>query len=461
MSRAKPQPPQCPSRSRTTSDPPADPAQAELPRAHRGSLLYYVGDPSVDARAIRWVEDGLLVVAGGRVVAAGTYDELATTIPPTAITHHSGCWLIPGFIDGHLHYPQIGMIGSYGAELLEWLERYTFPHERRLSDPAYAERLARVFMAELLRHGTTTAAVMCSVHPTSVDALASVALALDVRIILGKVLMDRNAPLDLCDTAQQSHDDCQALIARYHGRQRLTFAVTPRFAPTSSQAQLEIAGSLHRSHPTTYVHTHLAESKAELAWVARLFPERKHYTDVYAHYDLVGPRSIFAHGIHLSESELKLLAGAGSTLAFCPTSNLFLGSGLFPLRRAQHAGAAVVLATDVGAGTTLNLLQTSRAAYDVLRLQGHSIAPHESLHRLTLGAASALSLDQHIGSFQAGREADFLVIDPTATPLLQLRFETAESLDEQLFALLTLGDDRVVSQVYVAGQCRHSRADEP
>lgn len=418
---------------------------------YRGILLDYVGDPTQNADAVRLEHDGLLLVSDGKILARGSYGELSMAHPDVAVVDYRGKLILPGFIDGHVHYPQTGMIAAYGEQLLAWLERYTFPAERRFRDPTYAAEVADVFVSELVRHGTTTAVVLCSVHPESVDALASVALARNQRLVLGKVWMDRNAPPDLCDTAESAYADSKRLIARWHERGRLHYAITPRFAPTSTPEQLEAAAALWREHPTTYLHTHLSENQAEIDWVLSLFPGRESYTDVYDHYGLLTAKSIFAHGVHLTQAELARLAETRSTLAFCPTANLFLGSGLFRYPEVRDAGVRMVLGTDVGAGTTFSLLRTLSEAYKVLQLQQHCFSAHDGFFLATLGGAAALGLDHLIGNFDAGKDADFVVLDFQSTRTLRLRLAESTDFDERLFALMMLGDDRAIHATYVAG----------
>lgn len=418
---------------------------------YRGMLLDYTADPAVHTGAVRLEEDGLLLVSDGKIHARGSYQELSTSYPNVPVVDYRGKLILPGFVDGHVHYPQTRMIAAYGEQLLEWLERYTFPTERRFRDPVYAAEVAESFLAELLRHGTTTAVALCTVHPESVDALAEVTLAQNLRLVLGKVWMDRNAPADLCDTAERAYADSKQLIARWHERGRLHYAITPRFAPTSTPAQLEAAAALWREHPTTYLHTHLSENQAEIDWVLSLFPGRTSYTDVYDHYGLVTSRSIFAHGVHLTEAELRRLGEQASTLAFCPSANLFLGSGLFPFRQVREAGVRVVLGTDVGAGTSFSLLSTLSEAYKVLQLQRQTLSPHQGFYLATLGGAAALGLDQVVGNFDTGKDADFVVLDFLATPRLRLRLAHSEETEERLFALMMLGDDQAVHATYVAG----------
>jgi guanine deaminase len=425
--------------------------------AYRAHLLDYTDNPLAGAQHVRYVDDGLLVVDKGAVVAAGDYHELYRGFPDATIIDYRGKLILPGFVDAHVHFAQTQMIASYGRQLLEWLESYVFPEEARFADRMHAARIAGFFLRELLRNGTTSALVLGTVHPVSVDCLAQEALRLDLRLILGKVLMDRNAPDNLKDSAESGYDESKALIERWHGRERLQYAVTPRFAPTSTPRQLELAGALVAEFPGTYVHSHLAESQSEVAWVRELFPEQASYTAVYDRFGLLTPRSLYAHGIQLSDAELELLAARRASIAFCPTSNLFLGSGLFPHARARAAGVKVAIGTDVGAGTSLSVLRTLSEAYKVLQLQQQSLSAHEALYLATLGGARALSLDDKIGNFQPGKEADFVVHELDATPLMAMRAENARTLEERLFAFLMLADDRSVRATYVHGKLAYQR----
>lgn len=417
---------------------------------HRGAIAHCLGDPRLDASRAQLIDDGALVIEDGRVLAVGEAEPLLARFPDAAVTQHAGI-LTPGFVDGHVHYPQLDMIASYGEQLLDWLERYTYPTEARFADPAHAADVAERFVTELLRNGTTTALVFCTVHPSSVDALFTVAARRDLCLVAGKVLMDRNAPEALLDTPDRSYTESKALIERWHGKDRLRYAVTPRFAVTSSRAQLEVAGRLLREHEGLYLHTHLSESTKEIAWVRELFPERAGYLDVYDHHGLCGPRSVFAHGVHLTDGERATLADKGAAIAFCPTSNLFLGSGLFDLDAADAAQVRVALGTDVGAGTSLSQLRTAGAAYQVLQLRSQRLDPLRALYLATLGGARALYLDDRIGSFTPGKDADFIVLNPAASPLLADRTR-GTSLRDQLFALFMLGDDRAVTQTFVRGR---------
>lgn len=423
-------------------------------QAFRASILYFSADPAVHEHATHFLDDGLLLVQSGLIVDVIDCQNLpAEQLADYAITDYRGKLLMPGFIDTHIHFPQTEMIASYGEQLLEWLERYTFPTECKFANADYAAARAGFFIDQLLRHGTTTAMVFGTVHPQSVDALFTVAAEKNMRLIAGKVLMDRHAPAELCDIPELGYRESKHLIERWHHHQRLHYAVTPRFAPTSSPAQLTLAGQLLREYPDVYLQTHLSENRAEVAWVQSLYPERKNYLDVYAHFGLTGPRSMFAHAIHLSTDEEQVLAQSHSAVAFCPSANMFLGSGLFRLHPLKQQHISVGMGTDIGAGTSFSMLQTLSDAYKIQQLQGESLSPREGLYQATLGGARALQLAERIGSFQPGREADFIVLDWAATQLQTLRQSHAKTLDERLFALMMMGDDRNIVATYVMGQC--------
>lgn len=429
-------------------------------KAYRAALLHCLADPrevGIEA-SYQYFEDGLLLIAEGKVVQLGDAQRLIHKLPSsTEIIEYPHSLIVPGFIDTHVHYPQLGVIGSYGTQLLDWLETYTFPTEGRFADPAHARDQAGLFLRELLRNGTTTALVFGTVHPQSVDAFFEAAEKLNLRMIAGKVLMDRNAPDYLTDTAESGYAESKKLIERWHGKGRLHYAVTPRFAPTSTPEQLRLAGKLLGEYSGLYLHTHLSENIQEIQWVRELFPERQGYLDVYDHYQLLGERSVFAHGIHLCDEECRRLGESGSAVAFCPTSNLFLGSGLFDLARLESHGVRVGLGTDVGGGTSLSQLQTLNEAYKVLQLQGQTLDPFKALYLATLGGARALYLDRHIGNLEPGKDADFVVLDYQATPLLSYRMSQANRLAERLFALMMLGDDRAVRETFAAGFSVHRR----
>ena len=344
------------------------------------------------------------------------------------------------------------MIASYGRQLLAWLNDYVFPAEARFADASEAERTAAFVVDRLLAHGTTTASVFATVHPHSVDAFFAAAEARGLRMLCGKVLMDRNCPPDLRDTAAGGIADSLRLIERWHGRGRLRYSLTPRFAPTSSPEQLRLCGELLASRPGLHLQTHLAETPAELDWVQQLFPERRSYLDVYQHYGLAGPRTLHAHCIHLSAAERRSMAASGAAAAFCPGSNLFLGSGFFDLDASRSAGLRVGLATDIGAGTGFGLLRTLAQAYEVGQACRAPLSALRGFYLATLGGARALYLDEHIGNFQPGREADFIALDWAATPELAWRMERCQSLTERLFALMMLGDERCVVATHVMGE---------
>jgi guanine deaminase len=424
-------------------------------RVVRGRVLTFTGNPAeIGSRAYSLIDNGAVLVVGGMIEAVGEAGDVLACAPKDALVDdHAGCLITAGFIDAHVHYSQTQVIGSYGAQLLDWLANYTFVEEQKFADPAHCARVAAFFLDELFRSGTTTALVYCSVHPQSVDGFFAEAQARGARMIAGKVMMDRDAPEALMDTAERGYNESKALIERWRGRGRLDYAITPRFAVTSTQAQLEAAGALAREFPACYVQTHANENKAEIARVAALFPDAQSYVDVYARAGLLGPRSVIGHCIHLQDSEVVALAESGSVAAFCPTSNLFLGSGLFDRARLERAGVRIALATDVGGGTSYSMLRTAAEGYKVLQLNGQSWPAIEAFYHMTLGNARALSLEDRIGSVEPGREADFIALDSHSTPALEHRMETAGGdLEVELFALLTLGDDRAVRQTYVAGQ---------
>jgi guanine deaminase len=405
------------------------------------------------------VEDGLLLAKDGHIHWFGDYRDGRDRIPAGCpLTEHGQGLIVPGFIDAHIHFPQMEIIGSHGKQLLEWLEHYAFPAEEKYGDPGYAAAMADFFLDQLVQNGTTTAMVFCTVHPQSAEALFAAAKKRSMRIIGGKVLMDRNCPPNLRDSAERGYTESKELIERWHGQDRLLYGVTPRFAPTSTPAQLEAAGALRREYPDIYMQTHLAENNNEISWVHELFPERDTYLDVYHHYGLTGPGSVFAHCLHLEEKERNMLKETDSAIAFCPTSNLFLGSGLFDPATARDRAIKTGLATDVGGGTSMGMLQTMREAYKVTQLQGQECSPADLLHLATLGSAEALGLDHLLGSFAVGKESDFIVLDPQATELLALRTRGAQAVEEILFALMILGDDRAVSHTYVNGQPAYNPA---
>lgn len=425
-----------------------------MQQAFRASIFHCLGDPGPhgDESAVEYIEDGALVVEDGCITAIGAAEAIAGSLQPDArVEDWQGKLIVPGLIDCHVHYSQVDIIASYGEQLLDWLNRYAYPGEMAFADAGHAREVAEFFLDELLRNGTTAAAVFATVHPQSCDAIFEAAEARNMCVIAGKVLMDRNCPEALRDDPQSAYDDSKALIERWHGKGRLGYAITPRFALTSSEAQMEAAGRLASEYPDTWVHTHLAENREEVGEIARQYPWSRSYLDVYDHFSLVRERSVFAHCLHLDAEDRTLLAEKGGAGAFCPTSNLFLGSGLFDLQSMSEAGVRVGLATDVGGGTSLSLLRTMSEAYKMLHLQGQSLPASRALYLATLGAAEALYLDDRIGNFVPGKEADFIVLDPKASHISARRAAFAETLDELLFALIFLGDDRNVAATYIAG----------
>jgi guanine deaminase len=430
--------------------------------AVRGAALALAADPFAvpSSAALAHEPDALVVMRAGRIAAFGPADRLLPTLPPgTPVTRYANALIVPGFVDAHVHYLQLPVIGAFGRTLLDWLQHYTFVVEQRGADPAFAAATADAYLDECLRQGITSAAVYGTVHAGSVDALFAAALARGMRVVAGKVMMDRNAPGALTDTAQSGYDESKALIARWHGRGRLAYAVTPRFAPTSTPAQLAAAGALVAEHPGTYLQTHLAETHEEIAWVRELFPDARDYLDVYARHGLVGRRSVFGHGVHLAEDAWQRLHDAGAAVAHCPTSNNFLGSGLFRMADAKRAPrpVRVALATDVGGGTTLSMFGTMNEAYKVARHTGFPLSAAQALWLATGGAAEALDLAGTIGGLAPGHDADLAVLDLGATPLLAYRIPFCDSIDEVLAVLMMLGDDRVVRATYVAGTLAHAR----
>jgi guanine deaminase len=428
-------------------------------RALRGEIVSFDDDPRTSEHALRHFADGLVVLEEGRVASVGDAAALLPALPPaTPVEDYRGRLILPGFVDLHVHYAQTDIIASHGEQLPGWLERYAFPAERGFGDPRLARETAEFFLGELLRNGTTCAAVYATVHPQSADAIFAAAAARRMRLIAGKVMMDRNCPAFLCDTAQSSYDESKALIARWHGRGRLAYAVTPRFAATSSEAQLEAAGSLLREHPGVLMQTHVAENRDEVALVRRLFPSARNYVDVYDRFGLLASPAVLAHGIWLDDAERLRLAAGGAAIAFCPSSNLFLGSGLFSYAKCHAAGVCAGLATDVGAGTSLSMLRTMHEAHKVAQLLGEPFDALDGFYLATLGAARALGKAEAIGSIAPGREADLVVLDPAATPLMARRMARAETLEERLFALMMLGDERAVAAAYVLGEAAWRRS---
>jgi len=431
--------------------------------AIRGPVLTYTGDAfehGLEA-TMRYEPDAIVAMSGGRISHFGPAGAVRPQLPPgtTIRAYGADTLILAGFIDGHVHYPQTQIIGAQGAQLIDWLNRYTFVAEQQFANEAHARAVAKVFLNECLRAGTTTAAVYCTVHPPSVDAFFEESAALGMRMIAGKVLMDRNAPQALTDTAQQGYDESKALIRRWHGNGRQLYCVTPRFAATSTPQQMAMAGALWAEHPGTYLQSHVSENRGEVAWVRELYPERSGYLDVYDHHGQLGPRAIYGHGIWLTEAELRRCHETGTAIAHCPTSNQFLGSGLFDLANAKRAGrpVRVGLATDLGAGTSFSILQTLNETYKVAQLTGSTLSAGHAFYLATRGTAQALYLDDRIGSIAVGMEADVIVLDLKSTPIIEYRMRYCADLQEALFVQMTMGDDRAVLATYVGGRLAYRR----
>ena len=434
-------------------------------RVLRGQTLAFRDDPfkaGPDA-AVEFYADGAVVIADGRIVEVGSAPAVLTRHPQAEVESYAKHLIMAGFVDCHVHYPQMDIIASYGEQLLTWLEKYAFPAEARFHDRDHAERVANRFLDECLRNGITTSSVYCTVHPASVDAFCAAAQARGFCMAAGKVMMDRNARDDLTDTAESGYRQSKDLISRWHGVGRLTYAVTPRFAVTSSPAQLEAAGALWREHPTTLLQTHLSENSREIGWVKDLFPGEPDYLGVYEKYGMLGPGANFAHAVHLTQREAARLRETESGVSHCPTSNLFIGSGLFDMRAAREAERpiAVGLATDVGGGSSFSMFSTMRAAYEICQLRGYSLHPAKAFYLATVGGAGVLRLAHRIGNLAAGFDADIIVLDLASRPLLAERIERADSLWEALFIQMMLADDRAVRATFVGGRKVYQRDAQP
>ena len=423
----------------------------------RARIFTPVADPFRTEAAHSYVayDDGYLAVDRSRIAGVGPWDEHPSGA--TVIDLGREALIAPGFFDTHLHAPQLEMIGSYGGHLLEWLNRYTFPTEAKFSDPKHAETIARAFFDELLRNGTLCALVFSTIHAEATDIFFAEAERRGFRGIIGKTMMDRNAPPALLEDVKTSYEQSRRLLMKWHNHGLLRYAIAPRFAPTSTPELLEAAGDLKREFRDAYVHTHISENRTEVEWVHELFPEAE-YADVYDAYGLLDERSVLAHGVHLAEEELDLLSRRGARIAHCPNSNLFLGSGLFRLHHVIESGVVVGLGTDIGAGTTPSMFTAMADAYKVQQVQGISLSPFDLWYLATLGGARALSVDDETGSLESGKSADFIVLDLQATPLIAMRSERAANIEDLLAGLIFMGDDRVVQSAYIAGREVSKRA---
>ncbi|WP_022706796.1 guanine deaminase [Paracoccus zeaxanthinifaciens] len=415
----------------------------------RGRVLDFHADPNQTADNHRFWEDGAIVIRDGLIEAVGDHADLAE--PDLPEIDHRPHLIMPGFIDPHIHFPQAQVIASWGAQLLDWLQNYTFPEEARFGNPDHAARIAGLFLDQLVANGTTSAVAFCSVHKTSAEALFSAAHARNMAMVAGKVMMDRNAIPEVHDTAQSSYDDSKALIEAWHGKGRQRYAITPRFAITSTPEQLAAAGALTAEHPDCHVQTHLSENLAEIEYTLSLYPKARDYLDIYEQNGLLSDRLLLGHCIHLRDREIARMAETGSRAIFCPTSNLFLGSGLFDADGLRDAGIVSGVATDVGGGTSWSMLQTLNEGYKVMAMRGQKLHPLAAFHWATRGNAMALGMEDRIGTLAPGSDADLVVLDALATPAMALRSERIRTLSEELFILQIMGDDRAVAQTYVAG----------
>jgi len=416
-------------------------------KAYRSRIFHFT-----DRENYSYFEDGLLVVSEGLVQKVGHYKDVFPKMENgIEIVDERDKILMPGFVDGHVHAVQTRVLASYGADLLEWLEKYTFLEETKFENRDYAEEQIGFFLKQLLNNGTTTAAIYPSVHETCVEALAEKAINLNMRILAGKTHMDRNAPEQLCEKTEETYQSSLNLIENYDRRARFNYVLTPRFAITSTPLQLEQLQKLKLNYPQIRVQTHISENHEEMETTARLFPERKDYLDVYEHYRLVDKNTLLGHAIHFSDEEWARVKEKQASLVHCPTSNLFLGSGLFDLKRAWENGIPIALGSDVGGGYSFSMLKTAAAAYQVAALRGYKPTAIQLFYLLTLGGAKALGLDHKIGNFDIGKEADFIIINPEKIDVLADRLKLAKSIEEVLFAMLFLGDDRIIDAVYLMG----------
>lgn len=429
----------------------------------RGAVLTFYDDPfhKKAEDCYSYFADGLVEISEGAIVRVGSYEKLFRSLPiDVEILDFSGHLITPGLIDTHVHYPQIPMVGAAGEQLLDWLNKYTFPTELQFSDKEYAREIAKVFLKETLEAGTTTAMVYATVFADSVDVFFEESEKLGTRMICGKVLMDRNAPGALLDTPESAYDESKRLIDKWHGRGRQLYAITPRFAPTSTDVQLALAGKLFKEYPSVFMQTHLCENKGEVAWVKELFPERKSYLDVYDHFGLVGKNSVFGHCVHFDDEDFQTLNEKNAAIAHCPSSNMFLGSGLFDLKKAKTGAhpVKVGIGTDLGAGTGFSQLKTLCDAYKVAQLNGDSISALQGFYLATRGGAEALNLEDKIGSIEPGMEADLVVWDFEPTDFLKFRMSHCRTFEETLFAKMIMGDERNVKATFVNGECVYENA---
>ena len=422
---------------------------------HLGQTLWFEGNPMIEGpEATRFDARGGIAVRDGYVVARGTADDLRREYPEAAVEDHGQALILPGFVDAHVHYPQTAMIASWGKRLIDWLNTYTFPEEMRFGDPDYAAEIAGRYLDLALAHGTTTMCSYCTIHPESVDTYFTAAAARGMRVLGGKTCMDRNAPDGLRDTAQTAYDDSKALLGRWHGQGRASYVITPRFSPTSTPEQLSALGALWAEHPDCLMQTHLSEQTDEIAWVRGLYPEARDYLDTYEAHGLLGGNGLYGHAIHLEPRERDRLREVGAALVHCPTSNTFIGSGLFDMAGLVSEGQRVGLATDTGGGSSFSMLRTMAAAYEVAQLRGVALHPSALLWLATEGSARSLRIADRVGTLAPGTEADFITLDLSSTPAIAQRSARAADIWEAVFPTIMMGDDRAVSGVWVMGEKR-------
>ncbi|MEM8537926.1 MAG: guanine deaminase [Pseudomonadota bacterium] len=419
-----------------------------------GQVLSFTASPFDEGPDAARLDEAVLV-ENGLIRAVGRLSDLREMARHAQIEHRDGQFISAGFVDAHAHYPQTAIIASWGKRLIDWLESYTFPEEMRFEDPIYAAKIAQRYLDLVISNGTTTVASFCTTHPTSVTAFFATAAERNMRVVGGKTCMDRNAPTALLDTAQRAYDDSKALLQRWHGRGRATYAITPRFSPTSSPDQLSALGALRAEHPDCLMQTHLSEQPEEVAWVKSLFPNARDYLDSYEAHGLLDARAVFGHAIHLTKRERARLRETGAALVHCPTSNSFIGSGLFDMAARAAEAQVIGLATDTGGGSSFSMLRTMAAAYEIAQLSGHALHPSQLWWLATAGSARALHLEHKIGNILPGHEADLIAIDPASVPAIRQRQEQAGDIWESVFPTIMMGDDRTIAQVWIAGQAQY------
>lgn len=419
-----------------------------------GQVLSFRDNPFTHSLedAAQHISRGAILVDNGKILAVGEANDLRRANPSAQVTDYGSHLLTAGFVDAHVHYPQTAIIASWGKRLIDWLNTYTFPEEMRFGDPDYAQAISERYLDLVLANGTTTVASYCTIHPESVDAIFTAAAARNMRIVAGKTCMDRNAPDGLRDTPQSAYDDSKILLEKWHGIGRASYAITPRFSPTSTPEQLKALGALWSEHPEVLMQTHLSEQHDEIEWVQELFPKSRDYLDTYEAYGLLGKGGLYGHAIHLTDREKDRLKEVDASVVHCPTSNTFIGSGLFDMQGLMTAGHRIGLATDTGGGSSFSMLRTMAAAYEVGQLRGTPLHASQLYWLATQGSASALHLDEKIGNIAPGMEADIIALDLASTPAIEQRSERSDNIWESLFATIMMGDDRSIAATWVGGK---------